>query len=107
MTAAADRRAAPDAAPITLPTALTMGSTAAAHRAVMASLAGRASGSRVTLDASALQDVDSSALALLLDAQRQAQALGLTLSVNGAPDRLKQLAALYGVAELLGWPARA
>ena len=29
-------------------------STAAAHRAVMASLAGRASGSRVTLDASAL-----------------------------------------------------
>jgi phospholipid transport system transporter-binding protein len=106
MPSAADR-AAPDTPPITLPAALTMSSTGAAHRAVTAALAARTASSRVELDASAVQDVDSSALALLLDAQRQAQARGQHLAVNGAPARLVQLAALYGVAELLGWPAKA
>lgn len=54
------------------------------------------------IDASALQDLDSAAVALLLDCQRQAHARGKTLRVTGAPAKLGQLARLYGVGELLG-----
>jgi phospholipid transport system transporter-binding protein len=54
------------------------------------------------IDASALTDFDSAALALLLQARREAQAKGMPFEVSGAPDKLVQLAQLYGVAELLG-----
>jgi phospholipid transport system transporter-binding protein len=54
------------------------------------------------IDAAALTDFDSAALALLLQARRQAQAKALPFEVSGAPDKLVQLAQLYGVAELLG-----
>jgi len=54
------------------------------------------------VDASALTDFDSAALALLLQARRQAQAKALSFEVSGTPDKLVQLAQLYGVAELLG-----
>ena len=54
------------------------------------------------LDASALQDLDTAALALLMACQRQAQAAGHILRVTGAPPKLGQLARLYGVAPLLG-----
>ena len=54
------------------------------------------------IDASALQDLDSAAVALLLDCQRQAHARGKTLRVTGAPAKLGQLAQLYGVEALLG-----
>jgi len=53
------------------------------------------------IDASALADLDTAAIALLLDCRRQAQALGKPLQVVGAPAKLGQLAALYGVADLL------
>ncbi|MBI2769566.1 MAG: STAS domain-containing protein [Burkholderiales bacterium] len=52
-------------------------------------------------DASALQRFDSSALAVLLDCRREALAMGRTFSVRGLPARLRELAGLYGVAELL------
>jgi phospholipid transport system transporter-binding protein len=52
-------------------------------------------------DASALTRFDSSALAVLLDCRREALALGKTFSVSQLPPRLRDLAALYGVAELL------
>jgi phospholipid transport system transporter-binding protein len=55
-----------------------------------------------TIDASALVDFDSAALALLLHARRLAQAGGSTFAVTGAPTKLTQLAQLYGVDELLG-----
>ena len=54
------------------------------------------------LDASALQQMDSSAVAVLLACKRQAAALGRPLQVTGAPAKLKQLAQLYGVESLLG-----
>jgi phospholipid transport system transporter-binding protein len=54
------------------------------------------------IDASALIDFDSAALALLLETRRLAQAAGRSFTVNGAPPKLIQLAQLYGVAELLG-----
>jgi phospholipid transport system transporter-binding protein len=59
-------------------------------------------GPSLRIDASALTDFDSAALSLLLQARRQAQAKALSFEVNGAPDKLVQLAELYGVAQLLG-----
>ena len=53
------------------------------------------------IDASALQDFDTATLALLLQARRLAQAAGRGFEVSGAPAQLKELAALYGVEELL------
>ena len=44
---------------------------------------------------------DSSALAVLLECRREALALGKTFAVAGMPARLRELAALYGVGELL------
>ncbi len=55
----------------------------------------------VVADAAALQKFDSSALAVLLDCRREALAAGKTFSVRGLPARLRDLASLYGVAELL------
>ena len=53
------------------------------------------------VDASALQRFDSAALAALLAVGRMAHQRGARLQVQGMPDRLKELAALYGVGELL------
>ncbi len=55
----------------------------------------------VLLDASDLQQFDSSALAVLLACRREALALGRRLQVQGLSDRLRELATLYGVLELL------
>lgn len=55
----------------------------------------------VVLDASALTQFDSSALAVMLACRRQAMAAGKTFAVHGLPARLGQLAGLYGVAELI------
>jgi phospholipid transport system transporter-binding protein len=44
---------------------------------------------------------DSSALAVLLECRREALSLGKTFAVAHLPARLRELAALYGVAELL------
>ena len=79
-----------------LPPTLTVEQAAAALRALPAD------GSAGLIDASALREFDSSALALLLEARRQAQAGGRAFEVHGAPPKLTQLARLYGVAELLG-----
>lgn len=54
------------------------------------------------IDASALVELDTAAVAVLLACQRQAQARGKQLRVTGAPEKLGQLAQLYGVSELLG-----
>jgi phospholipid transport system transporter-binding protein len=79
-----------------LPPTLTLETAAAALRALSAEPSGP-----LAIDASALTVFDSSALALLLQARRQAEAGGGAFEVQGAPPQLKQLARLYGVAELL------
>ena len=56
---------------------------------------------QVVADAGALQEFDSSALAVLLDCRREAFALGKSFAVAGLPPRLRELAGVYGVAELL------
>ncbi len=55
----------------------------------------------LVIDASALTQFDSSALAVMLACRREAIALGKTFAVQGLPDKLAQLAGLYGVAELI------
>ena len=54
------------------------------------------------IDASALREFDSSALAVLLACRRSAQALGGEVQVRGLPAALRELASVYGVLELLG-----
>lgn len=53
------------------------------------------------VDLSGVTEVDSSAVALLLEWQRQAAGRGATLSWTGAPAALQNLANLYGVQEFL------
>ncbi len=61
----------------------------------------RAQPAMVVADASALTEFDSSALAILLECRRESLAAGKEFSVQGLPARLRQLAGLYGVAELI------
>jgi phospholipid transport system transporter-binding protein len=59
---------------------------------------------RFVLDASRLASFDTSALALVLQARRGAQARGLAFALHALPAQLRELAALYGVAELMAAP---
>jgi len=59
------------------------------------------SSSEVVADVSALTRFDSSALAVLLECRREARAMGKQFTVRSWPVRLRDLAVLYGVADLL------
>jgi phospholipid transport system transporter-binding protein len=85
---------------LVLPAELTHEHAAACCRMLEQGLRTHPAGS-VVADAGALTRFDSSALAVLLECRRDALALGKTFSVKGLPPRLRALAALYGVAELL------
>jgi phospholipid transport system transporter-binding protein len=64
--------------------------------------AGMAAGpQQVVLGAQALQEFDSSALAVLLELRRACLRLGKQLTIEGPPVRLMHLASLYGVRALL------
>jgi phospholipid transport system transporter-binding protein len=54
-----------------------------------------------TLDLSAVEKVDSAALALIFSSLRQSRAAGHELRLAGLPANILTLAELYGVAELL------
>ncbi len=55
----------------------------------------------VVIDASGLQQLDTSALAVLLECRRLAQAWGKGFELKRPPEKLAALARLYGVDELL------
>ena len=55
----------------------------------------------VLIDAKALARFDSSALAVLLACRRECVAQGKGFAVRGLPPRLRELAGLYGVHDLL------
>lgn len=55
----------------------------------------------VVVDAAPLTRFDSSALAVLLECQRQARATGRKLVLRNTPIRLTELARLYGVDALV------
>ena len=85
--------------PISLPERLTMAEASATLLRLQPLLA---AADQPVIDASALQDLDSAAVAVLLDCQRRAHARGKVLTVTGSPAKLGQLARLYGVEALLG-----
>ena len=55
----------------------------------------------VTLDFSGVDEVDSSALALILEYRRAAESAGKRVTVSNLPASLESLAGLYGVADLI------
>jgi phospholipid transport system transporter-binding protein len=57
--------------------------------------------SEVVLDATQLIKFDSSALAVMLQCRREALAQGKAFAVHGLTPHLAELAALYGVEDLL------
>ena len=85
-----------------LPATLTLAQASAVLRTLDADLQRASPSGAVAVDASALASFDSSAIALLLELQRQARARGVELSLLHPPAKLAQLAALYGVDGLLG-----
>jgi phospholipid transport system transporter-binding protein len=85
---------------LVLPAELTQRETTACLRMLSQGLRAQ-TGTAVVADASALTRFDSSALALLLECRRESLAMGKTFSVQGLPASLRNLAVLYGVAELL------
>ena len=82
-----------------LPAVVTHAQALDTARSLSTQVASQAEG--VVLDASALTQFDSSALAVMLACRREAMAAGKTFSVHGLPAKLGQLAGLYGVAELI------
>jgi phospholipid transport system transporter-binding protein len=55
----------------------------------------------LVIDGSQLRHFDSSALAVLIECRRLAQAWGKRYEVRSLPQHLRELAELYGIAELL------
>jgi phospholipid transport system transporter-binding protein len=87
-----------------LPASLNITQANEALRLLEAALA-QGSGA-LTVDASVLASFDTSAIAVLLETRRLAQAAGRGFGVTGAPVAMIELAGLYGVAELLGLDAQ-
>jgi phospholipid transport system transporter-binding protein len=85
---------------VVLPDRLTHGTATACCR-MLAQALHSDPGREAVADASGLRQFDSSALAVLLECRREALALGKTFSVNELPPKLRELATLYGVSELL------
>jgi phospholipid transport system transporter-binding protein len=61
----------------------------------------REGGDALVVDASPLREFDSAVLAVLLECRRLAAAFGKRFTLHGAPPKLKSLATLYGISELL------
>ena len=85
---------------LVLPQKLMHGEASACVRMLKQGLAGQ-TGTVTCVDASALDQFDSSAVAVLLECRRDANAAGRSFAVKGLPPRLRELATLYGVAGLL------
>jgi len=89
-----------------LPASITLRESRDTLRLLSQALQGEQDG-EVVIDASPLQQCDTSALAVLLECRRLAQAWGRSFSVRNPPVKLASLAKLYGVGDLLfaGTPA--
>jgi len=85
---------------LVLPETITHASAAACLASLSRAL-DSASGTELVLDAGGLSRFDSAALAVLLEVRRNALKTGKKLVLKNAPQRLQDLAALYGIAELL------
>jgi len=85
---------------LALPATLTQANATVCLRELSQALGGQSEA--VQVDGHALRQFDSAALAVLLALRRQALTSGRTLQVSQLPQRLADLARLYGVHALLG-----
>ena len=85
---------------LVLPAELTQTQATACLRLLVQEVASQ-SDTAVVVDASALTQFDSAALAVLLACRREALARGKTFVARNLPAKLKDLAALYGIEALL------
>lgn len=85
---------------LVLPASLTMREARDALRLLTVSLE-RESEAELVIDGSQLERFDSSALAVLLECRRLADAWGKRFTLNALPPPLAELARLYGVDSLL------
>ena len=85
---------------LTLPTTLTQNQAQGCLDALTVGVQHEAE-SQVVVDAAPLKSFDSSALAVLLALRRECARAGKRFAVQGLPDRLRDLAALYGIEALL------
>lgn len=85
---------------LVLPASVTTGEARDTLR-MLAQALPREGDAAVVVDAGALDQLDTSAIAVLLECRRQAQSLGRGFEVRRAPDKLVSLAKLYGVSGLL------
>jgi phospholipid transport system transporter-binding protein len=84
-----------------LPTTITAREANDTRRLLTQALRAEPNGAVVVVDASNLQHFDSSALAVLLECQRAAEAWSKPFELRRAPPKLASLARLYGVDVLL------
>ena len=84
-----------------LPARLTSQEATVTLRMLKQALQGEPADAPVIVDAGPLQQLDSAALAVLLEVQRLAVAWGRSFALRGVPPKLAALAKLYGVEELL------
>jgi phospholipid transport system transporter-binding protein len=89
------------AVPVRLPATLTLAEARATAVALEAALSSAGAGQTVEIDCAGLVELDSAALAVLLQSQRAARARDVQLALRHAPVKLQALAALYGVDGLL------
>lgn len=93
-----------------LPERLTHREAAATLAQLQAALGNQPAGEPWVVDATPMQQYDSSALVVLLGLLRHAASLGGACRLHAVPARLQQLAKVYGVLDLLdldGVPATA
>ncbi|WP_333843353.1 STAS domain-containing protein [Limnohabitans sp.] len=87
---------------IALPAVLLQAQAQSVANALVKSLTEQLSqGGEALLDAKALSQFDSSALAVILACHRAVLAKGAQLRVTGLPERAKALAQVYGLSALL------
>lgn len=91
---------------LALPSELTQTQATGCLKVLLQGLKSEA-GEAVVLDASALTQFDSAALAVLLEFRREVLGAGKSFAVQGMPPRLGNLATLYGVNDLLPGSATA
>lgn len=84
-----------------LPASITQDQAQAVADNLTTNMAQLAADKGVSLNASALKHFDSSALAVVLACRRTVLELGGQFQVVGLPERLRTLAQVYGVTELL------
>ena len=85
---------------VSLPERLTLQEASAALVRLSLELEGQA-GPEVSVNASALTVLDSSAVAVLLELRRSMLARGKSLRLVDQPQRLRDLVILYGVGDLI------